>query len=73
MASNKKELRDMLDALEAQGFRVRRTSKGHWQVTKPGLGVVSVFGGTPSDSRSTKNSLADCKRAGFIWPAPAGK
>lgn len=62
----------ILDELEAQGFEVTRTRKNHLRVTKDGK-HVTVFASTPSDSRSDLNSLADRKRAGFIWPVPAKK
>lgn len=64
-----KDTRKILKALEAQGFTVRRTTQGHHQVSLDGR-VVTVFAGTASDWRSTRNSLAQAKRAGFIWPPP---
>lgn len=62
-----KDLRKIVKALEAQGFETNLTKKGHVQVRRDGR-VVAVFGGTPSDSRSWANSLADARRAGFTWP-----
>lgn len=62
-----KDTRKILKELEAQGFTVRRTSKGHHQVSLNGR-VVTVFAGTASDWRSTRNGLARAKRAGFKWP-----
>ena len=70
MAKNK-DLDKILRALEDQGFNVRRTKKGHWLVTKDGQ-FVTTFASTPSDWRTDKNSLADCKREpfNFEWPPP---
>lgn len=62
-----KDLRKIVQALEAQGFEVVTTTKGHLKVLREGR-VVAVFAGTPSDRRSWKNSLARARRAGFIWP-----
>lgn len=62
-----KELQAVLAELEAQGFAVRRTAKGHHFVTKNGQ-PVTTFAGTASDYRSLKNGLAAAKRAGFRWP-----
>ena len=62
-----KELKKLARELEAQGFDVEPTRKGHLTVRKRGL-RVTTFSGTPGDGRSWKNSLAQCKRAGFIWP-----
>lgn len=62
-----RDLNKILKELETQGFTHRRTKKGHRVVTKDAR-IVAVFACTPSDPRSVKNSLADCKRAGFVWP-----
>ncbi|MFI0742459.1 hypothetical protein ACH4PU_30935 [Streptomyces sp. NPDC021100] len=53
-----------MKALEKQGFEVRQTKNGHYQVFKDG-GFVTVLPGTPSDHRSLKNSMAYLRRAGF--------
>lgn len=62
-----KELKKIVRELEAQGFAVETTRKGHLEVRKNGV-RVTTFAGTPGDGRSWKNSLAHCKRNGFIWP-----
>lgn len=65
MAANK-DLGKLLKKLDEQdGFTYRRTSKGHYQVSKDGK-VIAVLSGTPSDHRSWLNGLADLKREGFI-------
>lgn len=64
-----KELRKLLKELERQGFEVFPFKSGHWGVRKDG-NWVAAFGGTISDWRGVKNSLAACKRFGFIWPPP---
>lgn len=67
-----KGLDKILDELETQGFAITRTKRGHWKVTL-GSQYVTSFAGTASDWRSDKNALADCKRAGLIWPPPPRK
>ncbi|MBF6422380.1 hypothetical protein IU436_27465 [Nocardia farcinica] len=62
-----KDTKKLIKALEAQGFEVRSTTKGHIRVSKNGQ-AVTTFSGTPSDGRSFKNALAQLKRAGFVWP-----
>jgi len=62
-----RELREVLKALEAQDFTVRRTRRGHYFVTKDGQ-RVATFAGTASDHRALANGIADAKRAGFRWP-----
>lgn len=62
-----KRTREALEALEAQGFTVRRTRRGHYFVTKDGQ-PVTTFSGTPSDQRAFANALAAARRAGFRWP-----
>lgn len=63
----KKELKKIAAALEAQGFEVDVTNRGHLRVYLDGR-RVATFSGTPSDWRALKNSLADARRAGFRWP-----
>ncbi|WP_333745463.1 hypothetical protein [Streptomyces sp. IBSBF 2950] len=64
MSSDQRKLEK---ALKAQGFEVEPTRKGHKTVRKNGVRVATLAG-TPSDSRSWKNTLADLRRAGFQWP-----
>lgn len=61
-----KDTRKIVKALEAQGFEVRATRKGHLQVKQNGR-VIAVLSGTPSDHRSMGNALARLRRAGFQW------
>lgn len=63
---NRKELRKLIQDLEAQGFKVRATSNGHHFITKDGQ-PVTTMSGTASDHRSHRNAIAQLKRAGFIW------
>lgn len=62
-----KDLKKIVKALEAQGFEVERTKKGHLMVYRDGRFVVA-FAGTPSDWRGLKNGIAAARRAGFRWP-----
>ena len=59
-----KDLRKILDALEAAGFTVRRTTKGHYTVGRDGHRITTLPG-TPSDHRSMRNALAKLKPHGF--------
>jgi hypothetical protein len=61
----KKDLRRLIRDLVAQGFTTRTTTKGHVAVKRAGL-TVAVLAGTPSDYRSTRNALAQLRRAGFV-------
>jgi hypothetical protein len=62
-----KDLKKIAKALEAQGFEVEVTKRGHMLVYRDGR-HIATFSGTPSDWRSMKNSLSDARRAGFDWP-----
>lgn len=61
------DLRKIVKAIEAQDFTVTRTKRGHYEVSRDGRRITTISG-TPSDWRSTLNSLAPLKRAGFVWP-----
>jgi hypothetical protein len=56
-----KELNKIVKQLEAEGFQVRSTSKGHLRVSWQGR-PVTTFPGSASDFRSMKNCMADIKR-----------
>ncbi|WP_330173013.1 hypothetical protein OG875_05040 [Streptomyces sp. NBC_01498] len=60
-----KEVRDLIKRVEAQGFEVARTTKGHYMVRKGGE-RVTLISGTPSNHHSLKNAKAQLKRAGYI-------
>jgi len=62
-----KELKEIVRELHKQGFETKVRNNGHVAVYK-GREYVATFGGTPSDLRSVKNSLAKCKQHGFRWP-----
>ena len=61
------EMSKLIEALEAQGFTVERTSKGHVMVYRDAILVVT-FSGTASDWRAMKNGIAKARRFGFKWP-----
>lgn len=64
VACMNKENRRLTRDLAQQGFAIRRTRRGHLAVQRNGI-TVAVLAGTPSDWRSTRNSLAQLRRAGF--------
>lgn len=60
-----KHTRALVRDLVRQGFQIRITRRGHYQVSKNHR-VIAVLPGTPSDRRSMSNSLADLRRGGFV-------
>lgn len=58
-----------LDKLIAQarraGWRVTKTTRGHWKFWSPDGKHAVVASGTPSDRRAVANLRAQLKRAGF--------
>ena len=62
-----KDLRKIVKALEAQGFEVTVTTRGHLMVERDGE-VIATLAGSTGDWRSIRNGLAPLKRAGFRWP-----
>ena len=68
------DLPDIEQAAEQQGWRVGRTAKGSPIFYPPDQSRGPIYGsGTPSDSRSIRNLLAEFKAAGLIWPWPGTK
>ena len=62
--SMNKDMKQLIRKVERQGGEVRISPRGHVLFNKDGR-RVAVGAGTPSDSRSWKNLLADLRRAGF--------
>lgn len=58
------DTRRLMRELTRQGFTTHRTRRGHLAVKRDGA-TVAVLAGTPSDWRSTRNALAQLRRAGF--------
>ena len=66
MARANGDMRKLIKALEEQGFEVATSKGGHYLVLLEGRRVATLSG-TPSDTRSGKNGLAQLRRAGFQW------
>lgn len=66
MAGQAAATRRILDGLEAQGARIKRTSEG-WQVYCPNGEIVTMHV-TPSDHRAMRNARSRVKRNGLHWP-----
>lgn len=63
-----KELKKLIKAIEAAGFKTVTARSGHIKVYDENGNMIAVFSGTPSDWRSIQNSLRPLKRLGFRWP-----
>jgi hypothetical protein len=64
-----KELDKLLRELKRQGFSYSKTRKQHYAVYSPEGELVATLSGTPSDWRSSKNSMAQLRAAGFKRPS----
>jgi hypothetical protein len=62
--SIKKELSELLDAVEAQGGTIKRIKSGYQVFAPNGIDIVTLHG-TPSDRRALANAVAELRRAGF--------
>jgi hypothetical protein len=62
--SMKKELRELLRAVEAQGGTIRKIKSGYQVFAPNGIDIVTLHG-TPSDRRALANAVAELRRAGF--------
>jgi predicted RNA binding protein YcfA (HicA-like mRNA interferase family) len=63
----KKELKEIVRAAEKQGWRVKKTKKGHLMFLAPDRVNKLTTGGTPSEHRAIDNLLAALRRYGFEW------
>lgn len=62
-----KDMKKLIKQAEAQGFEALILKSGHVTFLLGGV-RVATFGGTTSDHRGWKNSMAYMKRAGFVDP-----
>jgi hypothetical protein len=62
--STKKEFRELLSAVEAQGGTIRKIRSGYQVFAPNGVDIVTLHG-TPSDRRALANAIAELRRAGF--------
>ena len=63
-----KEVEQLIRVAEDQGWRTRRTKRGHVVFYAPDGEGTAGTGGTPSDHRSIKNFRAQLKRLGLKIP-----
>lgn len=64
---NKKEIKDLLKALEAQGFKVSKTRNNHYAVRNAKGEFITTLASTPSEYKGYANGIARLRRAGFVW------
>jgi hypothetical protein len=62
--SIKKEFRELLSAVEAQGGTVKKIKSGYQVFAPNGIDIVTLHA-TPSDRRALANAVAELRRAGF--------
>ena len=60
--SHKTDAAKLVRQLREEGFHVRVTGTGHWEVRVPDGERVCTFAQTPSDRRWRQNALGDIKR-----------
>jgi hypothetical protein len=63
----RKEVREIVDALHAQGFELVTTSKNHMVVYKDGV-YVGTLPSTPRGDRWRTRTISCLRRVGFVWP-----
>lgn len=63
-----KEIRPILAALRAQGWKLGRTTQGHWEASPPDETLGLVYFTDSDEPRALKNAVRDLKKRGFEWP-----
>jgi len=63
-----KDMKKLIQALEAQGYVVTYTRKGHPMVHTADRVFITTMASTPSERRGWRNAIAALRRHGFIWP-----
>lgn len=60
-------MRDVHDALLAQGWRLERRGNDHTAAWPPGGAKPSYMGSDPSGPAAVKKIVSDLKRLGFVY------
>jgi hypothetical protein len=66
MSGSRKDLRDLIRELEAAGWHVERTNKGHYGVSNKEGKLVYSLPGTPGRGRALQNLRAALRRKGIL-------
>lgn len=64
---NRKEIKELIKALRAQGFQVSENKNRHYTVRTAHGEFITTLASTPSEYRGFANTIARLRRAGFVW------
>lgn len=64
------DFKPVIRALEIQGWRVAKTGQGHYRAAPPDSAKAVCHFSTSSEPRAFKNTIAQLRRNGLIWPPP---
>ena len=64
----RKEVRDLVEEAERQGWRRKELASGHVQLLCPDGATIVTIPGSPSDRRWQANAVARLRKGGFKWP-----
>ena len=68
-----KDLKELVEAMVAQGWRVEIASTNHVKAFSPDGVTIANIAATPSDWRWRENALRDLRRGGFDVAAFKGR
>lgn len=65
----KKEVKELVEEAQRQGWRVEIAGSGHIKLFPPDRSLSPVvLASTPSDHRWRDNAISQMRRRGFRWP-----
>ena len=64
----RKEVRELAEEAERQGWRRKELASGHVQLLGPDGATIVTIPGSPSDRRWRANAVARLRKGGFKWP-----
>lgn len=64
----KKDFRGIVAELEEQGWEIGQISGTHYRAVPPDKSKPLVHFSVSADPRAIKNTVADLRRSGFVWP-----
>lgn len=72
-SGQRKDFEDMMAEARRQGFVLTQSGGTHWRAKPPDPSKTIVYFAISGEPRAFKNTVADMRKRGLVWPPPAKK
>jgi len=71
MPHQSRDFDDMMAEARRQGWTLTQTNASHWRAKPPDPSKTIVYFAVSVEPRAFKNTIAEMRKRGFVWPAPS--